>query len=127
MHKVSDSISRVEKVTNELNNVLELFNNNKNPSDEVTVTTSNGRTYKVAYVLETEKGNWKITNLVSRGMFVCDKCDIASKYHVGDAWLQFIHDASVVRMHSSLIHFFKNHPAHVPPESLEKVATVFIE
>lgn len=121
MNALTD-VSRVQKVTQELNNVLELFSTFANNAE---ITTSCGRTYKVANVLEKD-GYWIVTDLVSRGMFVCNKCSNTPKYLEGDAWLQFTHGKNTVRMHSSLIHLFQKHATEVSSETLEEVAAVFL-
>jgi hypothetical protein len=119
---LSVDISRVEKVTQELNEILELLNRDRDRSKEITITTNNGRIYKVANVLETKDGSWLITDLVSRGMFICNHCDNPPKNHIGDSYIQVFHNANVIRLHSSFIHFFKEHPKVVSQGLLIRIS-----
>lgn len=122
--EASELVSRVNAVTDELNSVLTLFQQTRNCEAKV---TKDGRTYKVAYVLKRGENDWAVTKFISRGMFICNQCDVDHRYHNGDDWLQFTRDVNVVRLHSSLIHFFKEHPTHISQEVLELVAAVFID
>lgn len=122
----SDIIVKVNAINQELNEVLEIFYKTKDYSEAITITTRNGRTYKVANVVELEDGSWKITDLVSRGMFLCDKCEKGSQIHIGDAWVQIFHNEKVVRIPSGLIHYLQNHPIHVNRESIDRMDAVLV-
>lgn len=124
---LSENVMRAQAVTLELNSALQQFDISKNNSE---ITTNSGRTYKVANVLENkEKGTWMVTPLVSKGMFVCDQCGNGQdpKYFPADAWTQFDHGDETVRMHSKLIHQFREHPETISTETIAKTAKVFLD
>ena len=117
---------QAKAVTQELDNVLKLFDISKNNS---VIITNGGRTYRVANVLKNrDDGSWMVTQLVSRGMFACDTCgnDVEPKYIPEDTWTQFTHGEDVVSMHSGLIHTFREHPEKISEETLNKVAKIFL-
>lgn len=123
----SDNLSRVNQVTTELNAVLDLFDISRNNAE---ITTSSGRTYKVANVVDFKRdGNWEVTQAVSKGMAKCISCggsELKPKLLMEDDWTQITHDDHVVRVHSLSIHRFREHPETISPEELEKVAEVLL-
>jgi len=126
MMNVTERTPQVKQVAEELTNILNLFKMEKNNSE---ITTSSGRTYRVANVRENKKeGSWDVTEGVSRGMFSCEMCGepFSPKMFLEDDWTQITHGDDVVRVHSSQVHEFKKHPENVPQESVEKVASVVL-
>jgi hypothetical protein len=111
-------IQKIKNIALEIDQVCTLSCGTPNNSE---ISTSNGRTYKVANVLEKGDG-WEVTDRVIKGMFRCNSCGILP----GDDWTQFSHGDDVVRMHCSLIHAFNEHPDNISQETLEKVAKVFL-
>lgn len=131
MNTLTTNMTGVQSVTQEINDILKQFNDAEvNATGEKQITTNSGRTYKTAIVIEEHEGVWKITNLISKGMFRCNECDSTPKLYNGDNWYQFKFGENVVRMHDSLIHLFQNHPEKVPAivtkDSLTKINLVFL-
>ncbi len=108
--------TRVEMVNKELREILAQFDVKKNDAE---ITTSSGRTYNVANVIE-DGEDWIVTDLFARSLCTCKPCNKS----MGDAWTQFRSGDKVVRMHESLIHYFLTHPAKVPQS--DKVDLVFL-
>lgn len=121
----------VNGIVTELNDILSSFDISKNNSK---LTTETGRVYTVANVrLDKNTRIWEVSDMVARGVFTCNDCGIEiidgiyePKIFNEDMSIRITHNEDSIRLNSSLIHKFREHPEVLTSTFIEEVAKVLI-